>query len=86
MNIQTAGELGGSDEVILRGDREALSFSAFHMRGDRVAGVFAVNRGRDVRAGMKLMEVDVPVETGDLLDESVDLRKLAKRVLQYPRR
>ncbi|MCW2528048.1 MAG: hypothetical protein JWM76_2908 [Pseudonocardiales bacterium] len=86
MNIQTAGDLGRSDEVILRGDRDALSFAAFHMRGNRVAGVFAVNRGKDVRAGMKLMEADIPVDTGDLLDESVDLRRLAKRVLQYPTR
>ena len=86
MNIQTAGDLGRSDEVVLRGDRDALSFAAFHVRGNRVAGVFAVNRGKEVRAGMKLMEGDIPVETDDLLDESVDLRRLAKRVLQYPTR
>lgn len=86
MNIQTAGDLGWSDEVILRGDRDALSFAAFHMRGNRVAGVFAVNRGKEVRAGMKLIEADIPVDAGDLLDESVDLRKLAKRVLPYPTR
>ena len=84
MNIQTAGELGRSDEVILRGDRDALSFAAFHLRGNRVAGVFAVNRGKDVRAAMKLMEADIPVDIGDLLDESVDLRKLAKQVVRYP--
>jgi 3-phenylpropionate/trans-cinnamate dioxygenase ferredoxin reductase subunit len=83
MNIQTAGDLGQSDEVILRGDRDGLSFAAFHMRGSHVAGVFAVNRGKEVRAGMKLMEADIPVDTSDLLDESIDLRKLARRVLPY---
>ncbi|WGL50789.1 FAD-dependent oxidoreductase [Nocardioides sp. BP30] len=85
LNIQTAGELGGADEVIVRGDRDSASFAAFHLHGDRVAGVFAVNRGRDVRAGMKLMEADVPVSADELMDESVDLRRLAKRVVAHRR-
>jgi 3-phenylpropionate/trans-cinnamate dioxygenase ferredoxin reductase subunit len=85
LNIQTAGELGGADEVIVRGDRDGSSFAAFHLRRDRVAGVFAVNRGRDVRAGMKLMEADLPVTVDELIDESVDLRRLAKKVVPHHR-
>ena len=86
LNIQTAGELGGADEVIVRGDHRAgTSFAAFHLQGDRVAGVFAVNRPKEVRAGMKLMEVDLPVTVDELIDESVDLRRLAKKVVAHRR-
>jgi 3-phenylpropionate/trans-cinnamate dioxygenase ferredoxin reductase subunit len=79
LNIQTAGELGGPDEVIIRGELDELCFAAFHMQAGRVAGVFAVNRGRDVRAGMKLIEGEVSVGADEILDESLDLRKLARR-------
>ncbi|MHA3701112.1 NAD(P)/FAD-dependent oxidoreductase [Jatrophihabitans sp. YIM 134969] len=79
LNVQTAGELGGPDEVVLRGDRDDASFAAFHLCAGRVVGVFAVNRGRDVRAGMALIDARMPVDAGVLADESVDLRKLARR-------
>lgn len=79
LNIQTAGELGGSDEVVVRGDRNGISFAAFHLHCERVVGVFAVNRGGDVRAGMKLIKARSPIEAEVLTDESIDLRKLLRR-------
>jgi 3-phenylpropionate/trans-cinnamate dioxygenase ferredoxin reductase component len=79
LNVQTAGELGGPDEVVLRGDRDGLCFAAFHLCLGRVVGVFAVNRGRDVRAGMALIDARMPIDPAVLADESVDLRKLARR-------
>ncbi|SNQ45859.1 conserved hypothetical protein [Frankia canadensis] len=79
MNIQLAGELGAADEVVLRGDRESSSFAAFHLRAGTVAGVFAIGRGRDVRAAMKLIAGRVAVDADELGDESVDLRQLARR-------
>jgi 3-phenylpropionate/trans-cinnamate dioxygenase ferredoxin reductase subunit len=79
LNIQTAGELGGPDEVVLRGDRDGLSFAAFHLQDERVVGVFAINRGRDVRAGMTLIERRLRITTDVLTDESIDLRKFTRR-------
>jgi 3-phenylpropionate/trans-cinnamate dioxygenase ferredoxin reductase subunit len=79
LNIQLAGDLGGPDEVVVRGDRDGLSFIAFHTHGETVAGVFAINRGKDVRAAMRLISAGVPVGAGELADESVDLRRLARR-------
>jgi 3-phenylpropionate/trans-cinnamate dioxygenase ferredoxin reductase subunit len=55
-----------------------MSVSAFHLRGNRISGMFAVNRGSDVRVAMKLMEKQAPVEDAALADLSVDLRKLGR--------
>jgi 3-phenylpropionate/trans-cinnamate dioxygenase ferredoxin reductase subunit len=79
LNIQIAGDVGDPDEVAVRGEREAFSFVAFHLRADTVAGVFAINRGKDVRAAMKLIAACVPVTAEELADESVDLRRLVRR-------
>jgi 3-phenylpropionate/trans-cinnamate dioxygenase ferredoxin reductase subunit len=79
LNIQIAGDVGDSDEVAVRGEREAFSFAAFHLRAGTVAGVFAINRGKDVRAAMKLIAAGVPVTAEELMDESVDLRRLVRR-------
>lgn len=80
LNIQIAGDVTEPDEVALRGDRDALSFISFHLRGATVAGVFAINRGKEVRAAMKLISAAVPVTAEELMDESADLRHLVRRV------
>ncbi|UGQ12968.1 FAD-dependent oxidoreductase [Yinghuangia sp. ASG 101] len=80
MNIQVAGSLSRFDQVAFRGDAGARRFAAFHLTRGRVTGVLAVNRGRDVRAGMELIEYAVPVGAAELEDESVDLRRLARAV------
>ena len=66
---------------MFRGDIEDMSFSAFSLDGDRLTGVIAVNRPRDVRAAMTLIEHRTPVEAATLSDDDVDLRQLAKRLL-----
>ena len=81
INLQTAGEPLGGDTVVFRGDIEDMSFSAFSLDGDRLTGVIAVNRPRDVRAAMTLIEHRTPVEAATLSDDDVDLRQLAKRLL-----
>jgi hypothetical protein len=45
-----------------------------------VTGVFAINRGKEVRAAMKLISAAVPVTADELMDESADLRRLVRRV------
>jgi 3-phenylpropionate/trans-cinnamate dioxygenase ferredoxin reductase subunit len=78
LNLQVAGSPLNPDEVVVRGRTEDLSFTAFYLKDGALSGVLGVNRPRDVRACMRLIELGVPVETPVLADESVDLRKLAK--------
>jgi 3-phenylpropionate/trans-cinnamate dioxygenase ferredoxin reductase component len=81
VNLQTAGEPRAGTAVVFRGDIESTSFTAFSLDGDRVVGVIGVNRPRDVRAAMSLIEHRVPVDAAVLSDDDVDLRQLAKRLL-----
>jgi 3-phenylpropionate/trans-cinnamate dioxygenase ferredoxin reductase subunit len=77
VNIQIAGALGeeAGDEVVLRGDQDGTSWLAFRLHAGRVAGVVGLNRGREVRAAMRLIERGSLVSAGELADESVDLRR-----------
>ncbi|MEV1295484.1 FAD-dependent oxidoreductase [Pseudonocardia sp. NPDC049635] len=77
-NIQIAGTLDASDDIVVRGDRDGREFSAFHVRDGLVRGVFAINRGRDVRAAMRLISGDVVVDSEALADPDTDLRRLAR--------
>ncbi|MFR9803905.1 NAD(P)/FAD-dependent oxidoreductase [Pseudonocardia sp. RS010] len=77
-NIQIAGMLDASVDVVIRGDRDGWDFSAFHVRDGVVRGVFAVNRGREVRAAMRLIAAGVVVDPAALADPTTDLRKLPR--------
>jgi 3-phenylpropionate/trans-cinnamate dioxygenase ferredoxin reductase subunit len=80
LNIQIAGELGDAgdtadDRYAIRGDTASSSWLAFHLRNGHIRGVLGLNRGRDVRAAMRLIERGALVRADELADESVDLRR-----------
>lgn len=79
LNIQIAGDVSDQDMVAVRGDQNTLSFISFHLRGKAVCGVFAIDRGKEVRAAMKLISGGLPVTADELMDESVDLRQLVRQ-------
>jgi 3-phenylpropionate/trans-cinnamate dioxygenase ferredoxin reductase component len=81
VNLQMAGDTLHADEVVRRGDVEDLSFAAFYLQRGRMVGAVAVNRPRDVRAAMKLVELGCPVDRAELADASVDLLRLSKRAV-----
>jgi 3-phenylpropionate/trans-cinnamate dioxygenase ferredoxin reductase subunit len=77
VNVQIAGDLDeeAGDEVVLRGDPDGTSWLAFRLHAGRLAGVIGLNRGREVRASMRLIARGSLVSAGELADESVDLRR-----------
>ncbi|GAA4554953.1 FAD-dependent oxidoreductase [Pseudonocardia xishanensis] len=77
-NIQIAGMLDASADPVVRGDRGDWDFTAFHVRDGVVRGVFAINRGRDVRAAMRLIAAGTVVDPAALADPGTDLRRLAR--------
>jgi 3-phenylpropionate/trans-cinnamate dioxygenase ferredoxin reductase component len=78
INLQMAGRPHANDQVVWRGYRDPASFSAFYWDNGMVRAVLAVNRPRDVRAGMDLIARSVAVDAAALADESTDLRGLAR--------
>lgn len=79
VNLQTAGDPRAGSTVVTRGIIDEMSFSTFSLDGDHIVGVIGVNRPRDVRAAMRLIEQRTPISAATLGDDDVDLRRLAKR-------
>jgi 3-phenylpropionate/trans-cinnamate dioxygenase ferredoxin reductase component len=76
LNIQIAGELGDiNDMCVIRGDSASTSWLAFHLRDGQLRGALGLNRGREVRAAMRLIERGALVSVDELADESIDLRR-----------
>lgn len=68
-NIQFLG--AATAEVIIRGDVDALDFTAFYVADDTLHGVFTVDRGEDVMVGRELL--GRRIDRAVLEDEDTDL-------------
>lgn len=78
-NIQYAGFHGEWDEFVVRGSLQERNFVGFYLRDQRIGAAVAMNRGKDVRLAMPLIQAGVRVEAEKLADESVKLRSLMPR-------
>lgn len=78
INLQYVGYAGPSEQLVLRGDIEEPSFSAFYLVHERLQAAVMVNRPRDVRPARRLVEMATRLEPGALADPTMDLRSLAK--------
>lgn len=76
LNLQMAGHPHSSDDLVWRGDVEGLSFSVFFVRSGILRAALAINRPRDVRAAMRLIERQAVVDPEALRDQGTDLRKI----------
>ena len=81
VEIQYVGHATWWDQLVVRGSVEDRRFVAFYMDEGIVRGVVGMNRGRDVRRCMALVKAARPVDPEELMDEDVDLKRLASRVV-----
>jgi 3-phenylpropionate/trans-cinnamate dioxygenase ferredoxin reductase subunit len=78
LSLQYVGHASGEDQVVLRGQVDGGSWSAFYLRDGALKAALGVNRFRDVSAARQLIARDVPVTPEQLRDESLDLKSLAR--------
>ncbi len=78
-NIQYAGFHDQWDEFVVRGSLEQRNFIGFYLKNQRIGAAVAMNRPKDLRLTMPLIEAKTPVEVKDLTDEAVKLRSLLPR-------
>ena len=78
INLQGLGLPEDWDEVVLRGNREAKSFSLFYLKDGRIEGVNAVNAPKDIAISRRLMAQGKRVDPARLKDLSQNLRALLK--------
>lgn len=75
-NIQYAGFHGEWDQFVVRGSLEQRDFVAFYLREGRIGAAVAINRPKDLRLAMPLIQAKTQVEAKSLADESVKLKSL----------
>src|SRR5713226_1449986 len=76
VSLEYRGHAAGDDEAVWRGDKEALRFSVFYIRGRRIMAVLSVNDKNTNEIGGKLVESRRVVDSRSLADAAVDLAEL----------
>jgi 3-phenylpropionate/trans-cinnamate dioxygenase ferredoxin reductase component len=75
-NLQYVGFHKDWDKLVVRGSLENRDFIAFYVKDALIAAAIGMNRGRDIRRATALIKARAAVETNQLRDDDVDLRKL----------
>ena len=78
LKLQTVGLFHGHDDLVVRGDPAAKSFSVVYLREGRVVALDCVNAVRDYVQGRKLIESGAAPDRARLADGAVPLKDLAK--------
>jgi 3-phenylpropionate/trans-cinnamate dioxygenase ferredoxin reductase subunit len=76
VSLEYRGHAAGDDRVVWRGDREALRFSVFYIRGGLIKAVLSINDKKLNEIGGKLIEGRRRVDEKILADKSADLGEL----------
>jgi 3-phenylpropionate/trans-cinnamate dioxygenase ferredoxin reductase subunit len=74
LKLQIAGYAFDVDEVLLRGDPATAKFAVFHLKGDQVQSVEAINSPPEFMMGKQLILNRKPVNKAKLADPSVSVR------------
>lgn len=77
LKLQIAGLPEGADRQVVRGDPEANSFAVFHLQGDRILCVEAVNAAPEFMAGRQLIGRGAAVDPVRLADPTVSMKAVA---------
>ncbi|MFT4254538.1 MAG: FAD-dependent oxidoreductase [Caulobacter sp.] len=77
LKLQIAGLPFDADSTIVRGDVAAARFAVFHLKGDLVQAVEAVNAPPEFMAGKQLIAKRTPVSKTRLADAAISMKEVA---------
>jgi 3-phenylpropionate/trans-cinnamate dioxygenase ferredoxin reductase subunit len=77
LKLQIAGLPDGADRQAVRGDVAAASFAVFHLAGDRIVCVEAVNAPAEFMGGRLLIGKKAAVDVEKLVDVAVPMKAVA---------
>ncbi len=77
LKLQIAGLPDGADRQVLRGDPAGGAFAVFHLKGDRIVCVEAVNAPAEFMAGRMMIGKATPVDSEKLADPEVSMKAVA---------
>ncbi|HEX5378639.1 MAG TPA: FAD-dependent oxidoreductase [Phenylobacterium sp.] len=77
LKLQIAGYPFEADQVLLRGDPKTGKFAIFHLKGDQVQSVEAINSPPEFMMGRQLIGNRKPVDKARLADPTVSMKEVA---------
>jgi 3-phenylpropionate/trans-cinnamate dioxygenase ferredoxin reductase subunit len=77
LKLQIAGYPFDADAILVRGDTAAAKFAVFHLKGDLVQAVEAINSPPEFMMGKLLILGRKPVDKQKLADPSVSMKEVA---------
>ena len=77
LKLQIAGYAFDADSVILRGEPATAKFAIFHLKGDQVQSVEAINSPPEFMMGKILILNRKPVDKARLADPSISMKEVA---------
>lgn len=77
LKLQIAGLPFEADRQVVRGDVAAAKFAVFHLKGDLLQAVEAVNAPPEFMAGKQLIAKRTPVSAEKLADTTVSMKEVA---------
>ena len=78
LKLQIAGYAFDVDEILVRGDSASGKFAVFHLRGEQVQAVEAINSPPEFMMGKMLILNRKAVDKAKLADTSVSMKEVAK--------
>lgn len=79
LKLQTAGLWRGFDELVLRGETAARSFSVLYLRSGRLIAADCVNAVRDYAQARKIIAENLPLDIAALADPTAPLKDMVRR-------
>jgi 3-phenylpropionate/trans-cinnamate dioxygenase ferredoxin reductase subunit len=77
LKLQIAGLAIDADHVLVRGDPSSAHFAVFHLQGDVVRAVEAVNAAPEFMAGKQLIGSQRPIVRARLADITISMKEVA---------
>lgn len=77
LKLQIAGLPFDADRIVMRGDPAVAKFALFHLCGDRIQAVEAVNAPQEFLIGRQLILGRKPIDVERLADPSVSMKEVA---------
>lgn len=76
LKLQIAGYAFDVDEILIRGDPATAKFAVFHLKGDQVQSVEAINAPPEFMMGKMLILNRKPVDKAKLADPSISMKEV----------
>lgn len=80
MSLQYFGHVTKWDKTVIRGNVEELKFTQFYISNNKVEGALIINDAKSVLPTRKLISQGIEINSEELADINIDLKKLSKKV------